>query len=176
MEASQNSRRDGRPRPSSEQSSPKRHWKEQSFRGCGKTQASHKQEPTALQLAEKVVGKLRKKLSQNREKSCRKIEKKLSKNRECIRRRGKAALQGRVSPAKSAGALAPERPGDCLASARQRQRRHVVVLRSHVHEVLHASQDALGKIFGRSRSRLQDALDPIQTKFHLLRLGLHHSA
>src|SRR6266481_4494703 len=63
-----------------------------------------------------------------------------------------------------------------LISARQRKRGHVVVLGSHVHEVLNASQDALGKVFGRSRSRLQDALDPVQTKFDLLRFGLHHSA
>src|ERR1019366_5204663 len=63
-----------------------------------------------------------------------------------------------------------------LSCSRERQCGHVVVLRSHVHEVLHPLQDAPGKIFGRRRSRLHDALDSVQTKFRVLRLGLHHAA
>src|ERR1035437_4826028 len=71
-----------------------------------------------------------------------------------------------------------------LISSRERQRGHVVVLWSRVHEVLHALQDALGKVFclihgrisGRRRARLHDALDSVQAEFHVHRLGLHHPA
>ena len=63
-----------------------------------------------------------------------------------------------------------------LISSCERERGHVVVLRNHVHEILYALQDVLGEVFGRGRSGLQDALDSLQTKFRVLRLGLYDSA
>src|SRR5260370_8437536 len=71
------------------------------------------------------------------------------------------------------------RPIDCVAwlsCSCERQCGHVVVPRGHVHEVLHALQDALGKIPGGRRPRLHGTLHALQTKFYVLRLGLHHSA
>src|SRR5208283_2061007 len=61
-----------------------------------------------------------------------------------------------------------------LISSGQRQSRHIIVFGSRVHEVLHPLQDVLGKIFGRRRPRLHDALDSIQTEFRVLRLGFNH--
>lgn len=60
--------------------------------------------------------------------------------------------------------------------ARECQRGHIVMLRSHVHEVLHPLQDAMRKIFGRRRSRLQDTPDSVQPKFRVLRLRFNYAA
>ena len=63
-----------------------------------------------------------------------------------------------------------------LVSSGKRQRRHVVVFRSRVHEVLHTLQDILGKILGRRGSHPHDPLDSLQAKFRVLRLSLYYSA
>src|ERR1039457_6497230 len=63
-----------------------------------------------------------------------------------------------------------------LGGSFERQSGHVVVLRSHAHELLDALQDALGKILGRSRPRLPHALHPLQANFRVLTLPPHYAA
>jgi hypothetical protein len=63
-----------------------------------------------------------------------------------------------------------------LNSPREGQRRRIITVGSNVHEVLHALQDAMRKIFGRSWARLQDVPDSVQPKFRVLGLRLDDAA